>query len=149
MGPLQQRISDDTKAAMKARDKERVQLLRMLVNDLQQEQYKTGKSELKEGEELAVLRKSAKMRGDSIQAAEDSGREEFAAKERRELEIIESYLPKMMDAEETQAKVQELLQELGISERKEQGRFMKEWMSRYKATSDGKLVNQLLGKLLS
>jgi uncharacterized protein YqeY len=149
MGPLQQRLSDDIKDAMRAKDKERLGLLRMLVNDLKQEQHRIGKDELSETEEHGVLRKSAKMRQEAIESALEVGREDVATKERSELEIIESYLPQLMDAATTEAKVQELLSELGITERKEQGRFMKEWMSRYKAVSDGKLVNQVLGKLLS
>lgn len=148
MGPLQQRLSDDIKDAMRAKDKERLGLLRMLVNDLKQEQHRIGKDELSETEEHGVLRKSAKMRHEAIESAHEVGREDVATKERRELEIIETYLPQLMDAATTEAKVQELLAELRITERKEQGRFMKEWMSRYKAVSDGKLVNQVLGKLL-
>ncbi len=148
MGPLQAKLTSDMKTAMKAKEKERLSLIRLLINDLKETQYRSGDDELDEEAEQAVLRKSAKMRRDSIAEAEKANRPEIAEKEAAELALIEAYLPQMMDQQETRAKVQELLGELGITQRKEQGRFMKEWMSKYKAVSDGRVVNGLLGELL-
>jgi len=147
-GKLQERLTADMKAAMKAGEKPRLGLIRMLINDLKNEQGRLLRDELSEDEEIAVLRKAAKMRKDAIDQARQVGREEAAANETRELEWIETYLPRQMSVEETEQMVKELLAELGIDSRKETGRFMKEWMARYKAVSDGKLVQQALGKLL-
>ncbi|MEZ5990644.1 MAG: GatB/YqeY domain-containing protein [Planctomycetota bacterium] len=146
-GPMQERITADMKAALKGGDKDRLSVLRMLLNDLKNEG--DAKGGLDEDGEVAVLRRAAKMRRDSIEQAEAAGRDDIASSERAELVVIEGYLPQLMDAAETEAKVADLLAELGITSRKEQGRFMKEWMARYKAVSDGKTVNACLGKLLS
>lgn len=147
-GPVQERLTADMKAALKAGEKERLGLLRMLINDLKNEQLSGADDELGEEQELAVLRRSAKMRREALEQARELGREEIAAKEERELGWIESYLPRVMGIEEVEARAAELIAELGIENRKETGRFMKEWMSRYRAVSDGKVVQQVLGRLL-
>ncbi|MFQ5504039.1 MAG: GatB/YqeY domain-containing protein [Planctomycetota bacterium] len=147
-GSTQKRLTEDMKTALRAGEKEKLTLLRMLINDLKNEQLSRTDDDLSEEQELAVLRRSAKMRREALEQARELGREEIASREERELGWIESYLPQVMDVEEVEARAAELIAELGIESRKETGRFMKEWMSRYRAVSDGKIVQQVLGKLL-
>lgn len=145
---LQDKITDDMKAALRAGEKERLTLLRMLLADLNRFREDGGHDALSEEQEITVLRKSYKMRLDSVAAAEEAGRAEMAAHETREAAWIEQYLPKLMDEATTYERAKALLAELAITERKDMGRFMKAWMSQYKATSDGRIVQKVLGELL-
>ena len=147
-GPLQTRLIADMKAAMKAGEKDKLTLIRLLINDLKN--GAEGKPDgLSEEQEIAILRGSEKQRREAIEQADEVGRSDIADGERAELAIIVQYLPQLMDEQEVEAKASALIAELGISEPKEKGLFMKEWMSRYRATSDGKTVQKVLGRLLS
>ena len=153
-GEIQARLVQQMKEAMRAKAKDRLVLIRMLINDLKNEQERLGNSKLDDGklseaDELSVLRKAAKMRKDAADMAHEAGREEMAQNELAELAIIETFLPTQMSPEETAEKLDGLLSELGISEKKDTGKFMREWMSRYKAVTDGKLVQRLLGERLT
>ena len=142
-GAIQARLTADMKTAMKAGEKDRLLLIRMLISDLKNEQMKLNHEDLTEDEEFAVLRRASKMRKDAAEQARNAGRTDTAEKEEAEIVWIEGYLPQQLDTAEIEAK------ELDIASRADQGRFMKEWMARYRAVSDGKIVNQVLGKLLS
>ena len=147
-GPLQTRLVADMKAAMKASEKERLTLIRLLINDLKN--GAEGQSgDLSEEKEIAILRHAEKQRRESIEQAEAAGREDIAENERNELAIIVDYLPKLMSEDEIEEKAADILKELGITEAKQKGLFMREWMSRYRANSDGKTVQKVLGRLLS
>lgn len=148
-GEIQARLVEQMKDAMRAKEKERLVLTRMLINDLKNRQEKLGRNDLSEEEELSVLRKAANMRQDAADQAQDAGREEIAQNELAELAIIETFLPTQLSPEETAAKIDDLIKDLGISEKKETGKFMREWMSRYKASTNGKLVQRLLSERLS
>ncbi len=143
-----QRLKEDQKKAMKAHEKERLMLIRTLIADIRNEEIKCNKQELDEPEVLAVLRRGAKMRADAIVEAKKVGREETAAKEARELEWIETYLPQQLTEEEVREKAKALLADLGIENKKEMGKFMKAWMGKYRDISDGKTVQRILGELL-
>ena len=146
-GPLQTRLVADMKEAMKAGQKERLTLIRLLINDLKN--GAEGKScDLSEEQEVGILRQAEKQRRESIEQAEVAGRADIADSERAELAIIEDYLPKLMSEAEIEEKATAILAELGITEQKQKGLFMREWMSRYRANSDGKTVQKVLGRLL-
>ena len=95
-----------------------------------------------------MLRRAVKMRADSAAQADQVGRGEIAGKERQEIAWIEAYLPQQMDEAQIEAKLRELVAEHGVSSKKDIGSVMKAWMGRYQAVADGKLVNQILGRLL-
>ncbi len=145
---LEARILADLKAAMKAGDKARTSCLRMLKADIEDAKLKSGAAELDDAGVIAVLRKAAAQRRDSVAAAEQAGRGEIAAREKAELELIEGYLPAMLGEDEIEAKAKELISELGLESRSDIGRFMKEWMARYRAVSDGKTVQRIAARLL-
>lgn len=146
-GPLQKRLVADMKEAMKAGQKERLTLIRLLINDLKN--GAEGKSEdLSKEQEVGILRQAEKQRRESIEQAEEAGRADIADRERAELAIIEDYLPKLMSEAEIEEKAAAILAELGITEAKQKGLFMREWMSRYRANSDGKTVQKVLARLL-
>lgn len=139
------RLTADMKTAMKAREQDRLTVLRMIISDIKKKAEAEG--DLSDEAELAILQKAVKTRADTIEQATAAGRDEIAAREQREVEMIQGYLPAQMSAEEVEAKVREVAAELGFEGNKDRGRFMKEWMGRYKGLADGKLVQAALGKL--
>jgi uncharacterized protein YqeY len=142
-----ERLTGDMKAAMKARAPERVLVLRMLINGIKEQQSKLGRDDLEEDEELSVLQKAVKTRRDSVAQAEKVGRRDVAEREQAEIAIVQAYLPEMMPPEELAAKVGELAGEIGYGGPKDTGRFMREWMSRYKGLAEGRDVQALLKEL--
>ena len=147
MTAYQERIAADIKTAMKAGDKARLQVLRMLLNDLKQKQLAAQVDSLPDAEELAVLQKAVKTRSDSVAQATAAGRADVAAQEQAEIELIRSYLPRMLEGSELQDAVRALAQEIGYQGGKDTGRFMKEWQARYKGRADGRAVQEALKAL--
>ena len=147
MGTYQDRATADMKAAMKAGDKPRLEVLRMPISEFKRKAIDAQVDALKEDEEVAVLQKAVKTRQDSVAQATAAGRGEIAAREQAEIEVIQSYLPKQLSAAEVTEKVRALAAEIGYAGGKDTGRFMKEWMARYKGVADGRLVQEALKAL--
>ena len=141
------RLTADMKAAMKAGEKERLSVLRMVINGIKEAQHQAEKDDLSEDEELAVLRRAVKTRRETVDQAEEAGRQEVADKERAEIAIIETYLPQMLQGDELLAKVREVAEAIGYSGPSDKGKFMKAWMADYKGMAEGRDVQAALGKL--
>lgn len=120
---LSERIASDTKGAMKARDKSRVNALRMLRSALGNEQIQVG-HELSEDEEIAVLRRQLKQREESAEAYREAGRAEQADSETAEAEVIRSYLPAPMSREEIERVADQAIEETGAAGMKDMGSVM-------------------------
>mgnify|MGYP002623719200 CR=1 FL=1 len=140
------RLTADMKAAMKAGERARLEVVRMLISDIKK-RADAADGELSADDEVAVLQKAVKTRADTVAQARAAGRDEIVAKEEAEIAVIESYLPKQMSDDEVAARVRELAAEVGYQGPKDTGRFMKEWMARYKGLADGKAVQQALKAL--
>ncbi|MBI5850505.1 MAG: GatB/YqeY domain-containing protein [Planctomycetes bacterium] len=138
------KITADMKAALKGGDKPRLEVLRMLVSELKKKAIDQQVDDLPDDEEVAILQKAVKTRTDTVAQATAAGRHEIARKEQLEIEVITSYLPKQMSPTEIAAKVRELAAAIGYAGGKDTGRFMKEWMAKYKGLADGKLVQDAL-----
>jgi uncharacterized protein len=123
MVSLSERIASDTKEAMKARDKSRVNALRMLRSALGNEQIQVG-HELSEDEEIAVLRRQLKQREESAEAYREAGRAEQADSETAEAEVIRSYLPAPMSREEIERVADQAIEETGAAGMKDMGSVM-------------------------
>ncbi|RMF58262.1 MAG: GatB/YqeY domain-containing protein [Calditrichaeota bacterium] len=145
---LEKRLMDDMKEALKAGDKLRLETIRSLRAQIKNAQIAAGK-ELSEEELIQVLMSAAKKRKESIEQFKAVGREDRAEEESRELEIIESYLPKQMTAEEIQALVEQVITEVGASSPKDLGKVMGAIMPRVKGKADGKLVQQIVREKLN
>ncbi len=141
------KITADMKAAMKSGDKPRLEVLRMLISDLKKKAIDNKVDDLPDDEEVAILQKAVKTRGDSVAQAKAANRPEIAQKEQFEIDVIATYLPKQMSADEVAAKVREVAAAIGYAGGKDTGRFMKEWMAKYKGLADGKLVQDALKTL--
>jgi len=147
MAKLLARISDDMKAALKAGAKDRLQVLRMLVAAIKAQQIDARKDDLDDAEEQRILEKAVKTRKDTVAQAEAAGRLEIAERERAEVEVIEAYLPRKLAPAELAERVRALAAEIGFSGPSDAGRFMREWMARYKGLADGRDVQAALQKL--
>lgn len=98
---------------------------------------------------IEIIAKEAKKRKDSIPDYEKSGRQDLLDQIHEEITILEEYLPEQLSAEEVEAKVKEIIAELGASSMKEMGMVMKAAKEKLGASADGKTVNEAAKKLLS
>lgn len=145
---LSDRILEDLKAAMKAKDEVTKQTLRMLKSELGRKEVEVGR-ELDEAEELGVLTSAVKSRRDSIAAYEDAERKDLADAERAEIAVIERYLPAQMSDDEARAAIEAIAAELGVREKKDMGRLMKAVMERHRGQIEGKTASRIAGSILS
>ncbi|WOI52047.1 GatB/YqeY domain-containing protein [Parvularcula sp. LCG005] len=144
---LLQRINDDLKTAMKARDdKLRVSTLRLVMAAAKDRDIAARANDrccgLSDDEVLAVLTKMVKQREDSAQTYEDAGRIELAEQERREIAIISDYLPKQLSETEIQSAVDSVIADIGASGLKDMGKCMGALKERYQGAMDFSKANE-------
>ena len=147
MGALKDRIASDLKEAMRARDQLRLDTLRSALSGFTYKRTESG-TELSEADELDVVRRQVKQRGDSLAEYEKAGRGDLAEKERAEREILLAYLPPQRSAAEIREIVQSVLAELP-AESRNAGAVMRVVMPQLKGQADGNLVRQIVTELLS
>jgi len=138
--------------AMRAKDAVRLRTLRSLVTAMTNEVIaKKRKPDelLADDEALAVVKRAANQRKDSITQFEAAGRDELAAPEKEELAIIESYLPAMMSEEEIEKIARAKQAELGVSDKAEAGKFTGALMKELKGKADGAAVKAVIDRLLA
>ncbi len=146
---LDQKIQEDLTTAMKAKDSERMWVLRMVIADLKNLRVEKGAgSTLSDEDVLGAIASGVKKRKDSIEQFEKGNREDLAVKERSALAILATYLPQQLGAAEVEAVVASVVAELGATSKKDMGKVMKAVMERVKGRADGKLVNQLVASKL-
>jgi uncharacterized protein YqeY len=133
-------LVEDVKAAIRAKDASRLQVLRSLVAGIKDERDRKAVDDLSNDQELQVLMRGVKSRRDAVQQAQELGRPDVAEREAAEIRYIEEYLPKQMSGDELMAKVRELAAEIGFSGPKDTGRLMQEWMIRYRGQAEGREV---------
>ncbi len=121
--PLKARITEDMKAAMRAKDAPRLGTIRLILSAIKQVEVDTRK-DLSDEDILAILDKMAKQRRESIEQYERAGRDDLAGKERAELEIIQSYLPEPLSEAEIDALIDAAIGETGAAGMKDMGKVM-------------------------
>ena len=137
-----ERVQADTRTAMKAGERERVTMLRMIVNSLQQDE-KSG-----DADAVAVLQRERKKRAEAAEAFDGAGRSEQAQAERDEAELIATYLPEQISDEELASLVVEAIDATGASSMKEMGKVIGAVMPRVKGRADGKRVSNAVRERL-
>jgi uncharacterized protein YqeY len=147
MGQLTEQIRTELTAAMKARDAERLSTLRMLQSAFKYQQIESG-HELSDEEALTVIRKAVKQRLDSIEQYTKGNRPELAEKERREMELLKTWLPPELTDEEIETGVREIIASTGAQSKKDMGKVMKEASAKYKGRVDGKKIQEIVSGLL-
>lgn len=143
---LKEKISEDLKVAMKARDQARIDTLRSALSAFSYKKTEVG-HELSAEEELAVMQKQVKQRNDSIAEFDKAGRTELADKERAEKEILSAYLPAQKSDDEIRATVASIIASIPEAERN-QGNVMKAVMPKLKGLADGNVVRQMVSDAL-
>jgi len=136
------------KEALKSRDDLKVSVIRMVKASLKNKEIEK-MSSLTDDEILSVLSTLAKQRRESIDLFSAAGRTDLADKETKELEIIQSYLPKQLSPGELNNIIRSAISESGASSLNDLGAVMKVLMPRVKGVADGKLVNQRVKELLT
>ncbi len=147
MGTYKERITADIKAAMRATDKPKLQVLRSLLAAIKSAQDDRGEAELSDQDEQALLMKAVKTRKDSVEQAKVAERQDIVDSEQYEVDVITAYLPEMLSGDALLSAVHKLAEEIGYEGPKDKGRFMKEWMGRYRGQAEGRDVQAALGQL--
>lgn len=142
MGKLKDRIASDLKEAMRARDQLRLDTLRSAISGFTYKRSEAG-TELSDADELAVVQKLVKQRGDSLAEFEKAGRQDLADKERAERDILTAYLPAQKSVEEIRTVVKTAIATLPAQGRN-QGAAMKAVMPQLKGLADGNLIRQIV-----
>ena len=143
---LKETINNDIKNAMLKRETQRLETLRMVKAKLLEKEVekRVTPEGMTEEDELQVLLSSAKMRKEAIEEFDRAGRKDLADKERRELEIIQEYLPKQIGREDIAKIVDELAAKLGAQGQKDFGKLMGAAMKELRGKADGKLVQDIV-----
>jgi len=145
---LKTQLTEDMKAAMKAGDKERLAVIRLINAAIKQKEVDE-RVEMTDALVLAVLEKMVKQRKDSISQYEGAGREDLAAIERNELGVIETYLPAKMSEAEVEAAVAAAKAETGATGPADMGKLMAVLKPALAGKADMGLVSQLVKKALA
>lgn len=147
---IQEQINNDIKEAMKARNEAALRALRGIKSAFLLAATEKGAAEtISDDKAIQVLQKLAKQRRDSLDIYTQNGREDLAVKEREELEVIEKYLPAQMGEDEITEILKKIMAETGASGPSDTGKVMPHAMKAMAGKADGKLISEVLRKLLS
>ena len=141
-------IADELKEAMKARDAERRDALRLILNALKSSEKELQRP-LSEDEELQVLRRERKRRLEAAEAFRTGGREEQAQSEEREREILEEFMPEPLSEDEIEEIVDDAIAEVGATSMADLGRVMADVMPQIAGRADGSTVSQIVREKLA
>jgi uncharacterized protein len=145
---LQERLSQEIKSAMLAKDADRLGTLRLLKSALGYAQIEKKSETTSDADFVSLVQKEVKKRRDSVEQFEKGGRGELAAKEKQEIAVLETFLPQAMSEAELEQLVRATIQELGASSKKDMGGVIKAVQIKAAGRADGKTISGLVGKLL-
>lgn len=147
MDNLKQALQTELKEAMKSKNKERRDVIRLVQSAVKQVEI-DDQTELDNDAVLVILQKEAKKRRESIVELEKAGRVDDAEAEKFELVVIEEFLPKQLTEDELKPIVQDAIDEVGATSMKEMGQIMKVVMPKVQGRADGRQVNKIVKELL-
>lgn len=137
---IRERLQADMVQAMKAKEKDRLGVVRMLISKLKDAEIET-RAPLADDQQMRILLTYAKQREEGLAEARKHGREDVAAKEQFELDLVRTYLPAPLDDAELAALVDAVVQETGATSMKDMGRVMKEATARVAGRADGSRIS--------
>lgn len=146
---LEERIFNDYKEAMKAKDSLKTSVLSYLRAEIMNTAIAKKKKTLEDNDCLAVIKKQIKQHQDSIAQFKQGNRNDLADKEAREMEVLESYLPPQLSESELKKIIEEIITSTGAQGPKDMGKVMKEAAARVGQSADGKLLSELVRQRLS
>ncbi len=147
---LEQKINDDIKAAMLAKDKRKLEALRAVKSAILLAKTDKGSTgQIAEDAEMKILQKLVKQRRDSADLYKEQGRADLAEEEQYQLGIIETYLPEQMSEAEIEAEVEKIIVETGASSMKDMGRVMGMASKKLAGKADNKMIADMVKKKLN
>lgn len=141
---LREKVLEDIKTAMKAKQPERLSAIRFLQAAIKNREIEVRPNAITEQDVLGVIKKMAKQRKDSIAEFEKAGRQDLADKEKFELTVLEEYLPQQMSTEDVAKIVDEVIKATGATQMKQMGSVVKEVMAKTAGQADGKVISDLV-----
>ncbi len=147
MSTPQDRIQSDLKDALKAKDKERLGTLRMLLAEIKNEKIKNGR-EVDDKAFVGLVRKAIKQRKDSAEQYRAGDRAELADKEDREAALLEVYMPQQASEDEIRRAIEAYVAQEGLSGPRGIGPVMKAMIAEFGGNADGKTINQIARQVL-
>lgn len=143
---MKERLQTEMKEALKAKDKERLQTIRMLLSAIQYEEMNSGDTELSPETITSILKSELKKRKEALEFAERDDRVETIASTQAEIKVIESFLPTQLSAEELEGIVTKFIADTPGAN---MGQIMKALKENHNGQYDGKLASQIVKKLTS
>ena len=148
MSELKNRITDDMKSAMKARDKESTRAIRMILEAIKQKEV-DDRTVLDDSQVITVINKMVKQRKDSISQFTDAGRDDLVKVEKDELAILNNYMPKQLSDEEIAPIVDKAINDLGASSMQDMGKLMGTLKEQLNGKADMGTVSAIIRSKLS
>jgi uncharacterized protein YqeY len=145
---LQERLSQEIKAAMLAKDADRLSTLRLLKSALGYLLIERKAETLSDTDVIAMVQKEVKKRRDSVEQYEKGGRPELAAREKQEIAVLEGFLPLALTAAELEELVKAAIQEAGATSKKQMGVVIKLAQAKAAGRAEGRTISELVGRLL-
>ena len=149
---LKKKIEDKLNEALKAKDKNTYPTLRLIVSAIKDAEIagrSKGLKEIKDSDITSLLKKMIKQRNESCEVYEKAGRSELLENEKKEIEVINNFLPKQLNEEETKKICQDTIKSTGASSMKDMGKIMGVLKSKHAETLDFSKVSKILKELLS
>jgi len=145
---LKQKFVDDLKQAMKAGDKLKCSVIRMVLAAIQNAEI-AKQANLDESDILGIVAKEVRQRKESIEAFKQGDRPELAAQEEAEMAILKEYLPQQMTRQEIIDAARKVIEEVGAQEPRDKGKVMSKLVAQLKGQADGREINAIVTELLA
>lgn len=148
---ISEQIDHDLKEAMKAREADKLSVLRLLKSAIKNAAIEKGGQAgvLDDAEATAVIRKQVKQRQDSVESFEKGGRPELAAKEKTEIDLLNTYLPQALSPDELGRLIDEAIAETGATGKAQMGVVMKALQPKVAGRADGRTLSQEVQRRLA
>jgi len=145
---LKERLQADLKQAMRDRDERRKRTLRLVLAAIKNAEVEK-RAPLEDSAVLAVLQKEVKSRQETIEGAQQAGRDDLVAEAEAEMALLQAYLPQPLTLEEIEALAREAIAEVNATSPREMGQVMKVLMPRVRGRAEGGTVSQVVRRLLA
>ncbi len=145
--PLQQKLTDDLKQAMKSGDTVKRSVIRLALAAIKNAEIAKQKA-LEDSDILGVIAKEIRQRKESIEAFKEGNRPELAANEEAEMAILEAYMPAQMSRDEIVAEARKVIAEVGAGGLGDKGKVMPQLIAKLKGKADGREINEVVTELL-
>ena len=146
---LEEKVMEEIKAAMKAKNEAELRTLRAIKSAILLEKTSGSGTEITEADEMKMLQKMAKQRRDSLDIFKQQNREDLAAKEEEELAILERFLPKPFTQDELEAAIKNIITQVGAASAADMGKVMGVASKQLAGKADGKTISETVKKMLA